>query len=176
MSHQLSTTFPLNPAPESSNHAEVLVLPSSNQSSLPKWELRPPRHPGSPPKRSPSPKGSKSTGNSSESPGALHRCSLITPTGPSQAAPGPGGFLQQLRLQGGTREVQLASSEILIQPLWERWEASASLTRRGPLPGLCSHIGGFPDGERNRQCPGMLAGTGKEVPACPVTSVVSNSL
>ena len=52
--------------------------------------------------------------------------------------------------------MQLASSEILIQPLWERWEASASLTRRGPLPGLCSHIGGFPDGERNGQCPGML--------------------
>ena len=69
--------------------------------------------------------------------------------------------------------MQLASSEILIQPLWERWEASASLTRRGPLPGLCSHIGGFPDGERNGQCPGMLAGTGKDVLACPSQGVQS---
>ena len=83
----------------------------------------------------------------------------------------PGGFLQQLRLQGGTRAVQLASSEILIQSLWEWWEASASLTRRGPLPGLCSHIGGFPDGERNGQCPGTLAGRGKEVPTCPSQGV-----
>ena len=63
--------------------------------------------------------------------------------------------------------MQLASSEILIQLLWGRWEALANLTRRGPLPRLCSHIGGFPDGERNGQCPGMLAGRGKEVPACP---------
>ena len=63
--------------------------------------------------------------------------------------------------------MQLASSEILIQLLWGRWEALANLTRRGPLPRLCSHIGGFPDEERNGQCPGMLAGRGKEVPACP---------
>lgn len=63
--------------------------------------------------------------------------------------------------------MQLASSEILIQSLWEWWEASASLTRRGPYLGFVATSVDSQMGERNGQCPGTLAGRGERSTTCP---------
>lgn len=89
--------------------------------------------------RSASPKGLKSMGNSSESPGALLRQSLITPAEPSQA---PG----QAACKAGQR-CSLAAPKSSSSPDGDGGRPRLAWPRGAVYPGfVAKSIGGFPDG------------------------------
>lgn len=140
----------LDPAPESQAALEPLVSPPSKQSSLQRWEPRPPRHRGSPENNGHRPrarKGLQATPGKARSPSQT----LITPAEPSQARsrlPLPAALASARRGEQQISALRQFPKRPPALPLpppppWGRCGATAA--QEGPFPRFCSHSDGFPD-------------------------------